>query len=127
MPIPFALDARRALSVGALLCLGACQDGKPQSADLQKAETLRPADARLAEKYERSCLGCHGAAASQAPLTAFAAAWAPRLRQGMPVLLAHARDGFKTMPAMGYCNDCGDEELRRLIVFMAGAAAGARS
>ncbi|WP_204378031.1 c-type cytochrome [Chromobacterium sphagni] len=92
---------------------------------MQKAEALRPGDAGLAEKYQRSCLICHGAPASQAPLTAFAPAWEPRLRQGMPALLAHVRDGFQAMPAQGYCNDCSDDELERLIVFMAGAPTGA--
>ncbi|AUH52377.1 cytochrome c5 family protein [Chromobacterium sp. ATCC 53434] len=118
---PAALGAGAAL----LALLAACGgEDKPQPADLQKAETLRPADAALASKYERSCLSCHGMPASQAPLTGFAPAWEPRLRKGMPLLLSHVRDGLNAMPPRGYCNDCSDEEFTRLIAFMSGGGQG---
>ncbi|MES2090330.1 MAG: c-type cytochrome [Pseudomonadota bacterium] len=102
-----------------LLSLAACQapPSPPTAQDVSRAETLRPADAALAAIYERSCLSCHSTV-SAAPLTGFAAAWAPRLEQGMDVLVSHARDGFKGMPAKGLCNDCSDDDLRHLIQFM---------
>ena len=67
-----------------------------------------------------ACLTCH-ATRSAAPLTGFAPAWKPRLAQGMDVLLAHARDGYKGMPAKGLCSDCTDTDLRGLIAFMSQA------
>ncbi|WP_046166342.1 c-type cytochrome [Chromobacterium vaccinii] len=112
-----------------LVVLAGCGRGevKPQAADLQRAETLRPMDAQLARKYERSCLICHGNQASQAPLAGFAPAWEARLEKGMPLLLTHVRDGLNAMPARGYCNDCSDQEFTRLIAFMAdGGPGGAR-
>lgn len=103
-----------------VLCLTACgQDtpAEPTEQDVARAEALRPTNAQLAEKYERACLTCH-ATRSAAPLSGFAPAWQPRLKQGMDVMLTHARDGFKGMPAKGLCSDCSDDDLRGLITFM---------
>ena len=100
--------------------LSACGNDKPAEPteqDVARAETLRPSDATLAERYERACLTCH-ATRSAAPLSGFAPAWQPRLAQGLDVLVTHARDGFKGMPAKGLCSDCSDADLRGLIVFM---------
>lgn len=102
-----------------LALLGGCGDSPaPAPRPAQDAEQLRPADARLAAAYERSCLLCHGRAASGAPTTGDAAAWAPRLAKGLDQLVASARDGLGGMPAMGLCADCSEAELRALIVFM---------
>lgn len=109
-----------ALCAAALLCLTACGNDKPAGPteqDVARAEVLRPTDTQLAEKYERACLTCH-ATRSAAPLTGFAPAWQARLSQGMDVMLAHARDGFKGMPAKGLCSDCSDADLLGLITFM---------
>ncbi|HET8693886.1 MAG TPA: c-type cytochrome [Aquabacterium sp.] len=114
---------RRWVPTVALLGLAACGNDtppEPGEPDVARAESLRPADPRLAEKYERACVTCH-ATRSAAPLTGFAPAWAPRLRQGMDTLVAHARDGFKGMPAKGLCSDCTDADLHDLIAFMSHA------
>ena len=89
----------------------------PTDADVRRAEALRPRDAQLAAKYERSCLLCHGVR-SGAPLVGFAPAWKGRAAQGEGALLAHVREGFNAMPAMGLCTDCSDTELRQLIHFL---------
>lgn len=104
----------------AILSLAACQrvPPVPDANALQRAEVARPADGLLAQKYERSCQTCHSSRASTAPLTAFASDWQPRLAQGLPTLVAHAREGFKGMPARGYCNDCTDQDFAALITFM---------
>ena len=93
---------------------------EPSDQDVTRADTLRPADAQLAAKYERACLACHGVR-SAAPLTGFEPAWAPRLAKGADVLLQHALDGFNGMPAKGLCSDCTDDDLRNLIAFMSKA------
>jgi len=102
------------------LLLAACQDKPPvpTPADLQRAELATPDDAQLAQKYARSCHTCHANRASTAPLARFAADWQPRLPQGPAVLLGHVRDGFKGMPARGFCNDCSDQDFEALIAFM---------
>ena len=122
MQVIFARHRQLAVALfGAwLLCLTACgQDtpAEPTEQDVARAEALRPSNAQLAEKYERACLTCH-ATRSAAPLTGFAPGWQPRLKQGMDVMLTHARDGFKGMPAKGLCSDCSDDDLRGLITFM---------
>jgi cytochrome c5 len=101
--------------------LSACSADKqePAAPDLHWAETARPSDARLAERYERSCLVCHARKGSGAPLAGFAPHWKPRLDKGLDQLVRHASDGFNAMPAMGQCNDCSVEELRALTLFMA--------
>ena len=91
---------------------------EPSPADERVAETARPSDPGLSQKYERACMTCHASRASKAPLTGFVAQWQPRLQQGMPTLVAHARDGFQGMPARGFCNDCNDQDFAALIAFM---------
>lgn len=85
------------------------------------AESLRPANAQLSERYERSCMTCHTQRASGAPLTGFAPQWQERKKKGMPELEKNAINGINAMPAKGGCNDCTDADIRALIEFMAGA------
>lgn len=101
--------------------LSACSAAKqePATADLQWAETSRPVNARLAERYERSCMVCHARNGSGAPLAGFAPHWRQRLEKGIDQLVQHASDGFNAMPAMGQCNDCSADDLRALTLFMA--------
>lgn len=96
----------------------------PQPSDYQAAELARPSDPALSEKYSRSCLTCHAVAGSNAPLSQYGPHWAKRLKQGADVLLVHAREGYNSMPARGFCNDCSDEELARLIQFMSSPKEG---
>lgn len=101
--------------------IAACEQ-KPQASLAQRAafaEAMKPADAQLAEKYSRSCRVCHTNPESGAPLAGDVDAWSPRLNQSEAVLLGHVRTGYKAMPASGQCFDCTDEELERLIAFMA--------
>ncbi|SFF64243.1 Cytochrome c5 [Duganella sp. CF458] len=112
---------RALLGMIMLAGLGACSVSKqePAAADLQWAETSRPLEAQLAERYERSCMVCHGRNGSGAPLAGFAPHWKPRLDKGIDQLVRHASDGFNAMPAMGQCNDCSADDLRALTLFMA--------
>ena len=50
------------------------------------------------------------------------AEWDLRLKQGIDVLVSHARDGYKNMPARGQCLDCTEADLKQLVLFMAGRA-----
>ena len=106
---------------GIAIFVGACEQ-KPQASLAERAayaEAMQPADAQLAEKYGRSCRVCHTNPESGAPLSGDVDAWSPRLNQGDAVLLAHVRSGYKAMPASGQCFDCTDDEVMRLIAFMA--------
>lgn len=121
-PVPFSAfpACRGALAAALALALTGCGGpATPGPADEARAAQLRPRDAVLAEKYERSCMVCHTQAAAQAPLTGFAPAWQPRLMQGMDTLVRHAEQGLGSMPARGLCADCTANDLRTLIQFMA--------
>jgi cytochrome c5 len=96
---------------------------QPGSDDIARAQALRPADGQLSERYERSCMACHAAQGSGAPLTGFVPHWKPLAGKGIDQLVNHAYEGFNAMPARGLCNDCSREDLRALIGFMSGGAA----
>ena len=102
--------------------LSACSKAieTPTAADLERVQSSRPRDARLAERYERSCMLCHTAQGSGAPLTAYAPDWNKRLAQGMDQMVKHAVEGLNAMPARGQCNDCSVDDLRALTEFMSG-------
>ena len=112
-----------------LACMCACSRGaeeiaapeivEPDAAHIALAETMVPADAGLAAIYDRSCRACHALNGLGAPLTGHSAAWEMRFEQrGMDGLLTSIHSGRGTMPAMGYCPDCTDDEFRALIEFM---------
>jgi len=104
--------------------LSACglEKEQPDSAALLlRAQTLLPADPVLAEIYSRSCVSCHAASASAAPLTGDHQSWQPRMAKGMDSLLDSVINGFGGMPPLGLCMDCDTEQFESLIVFMAQA------
>jgi cytochrome c5 len=110
--------------------LVACGKSESPSAPSPSAQApvaaITPADPELAKIYGASCRLCHGTPGNPAPRAGDAAAWAPRLAQGMPTLLEHTVSGYKGMPPLGSCSDCGEPEFTALIEFMStgkGAAA----
>ncbi|MCZ6828797.1 MAG: c-type cytochrome [Gammaproteobacteria bacterium] len=102
-----------------LALLSACADD--QRAPVPSLGPSTPADPEVAEIYNRSCRSCHAQGAAQAPLTGDRAAWAPRLEQGMEVLLEHTISGYNGMPPLGMCFDCEEEDFAALITFMSGS------
>ncbi len=112
------LDIRTPLLLIFLSLLTACSgESEPMS---QLSGPTTPADAHVAELYNRSCRSCHAQGAGWAPKTGDRQAWAPRLQQGTAVLLEHTIDGFNGMPPMGMCFDCNEEDFTALISFMSG-------
>ncbi len=102
----------------AILCGCSASPKEPRADDLRRAQSARPGDPILAERYERSCMLCHAAQGSGAPLTGYAPQWEKPLAQGMEQLLKHAAEGINAMPAKGQCNDCSLDDLRALTQFM---------
>lgn len=118
----------RCIGLGAGLltaaCLLACEPrtaATPSPAP-SNLETLRPADARLSEKYQRACMTCHIDAASGAPRTHDQAAWRSRASAGRDALISSVQQGRNAMPPMGLCPDCSRDDLGALIDFMRGVA-----
>lgn len=78
-----------------------------------------------------SCSNCHGGnKATGAPKITSTLAWAPRIEQGMTVLIDHALSGFvgpkyTQMPARGANPDLTDTEVAAAVAFMVWSSGGA--
>jgi len=104
----------------ATLALAGCGEKIPPTPSPEQALALKPADPKLAALYETSCKACHAVPGTGAPLVHDRAAWDPRWKQGQAVLLDHAIQGYKAMPALGQCVACTPADFQGLIRFMAG-------
>lgn len=141
---------RRLLALALSVTLVACSDPPPDPEALAKANEIpdralfgatpceqagsaapvaantASTDTGLANQlqavYSRSCQICHENPAAGAPLRGDHSAWAPRIAQGMPILLDHTINGYKQMPPLGLCMSCSETELEALIRYMAGNA-----
>jgi cytochrome c5 len=75
--------------------------------------------------YNTACVACHGAGIAGAPKFGDKAAWAPRIKQGSPVLYEHAIKGFQgkagMMPPKGG-SSASDEEVKAAVDYMTAAA-----
>lgn len=79
----------------------------------------KPAGPRTGEQvYQGACFACHATGALDAPKKGDAAAWKPRLAQGMETLHKHAIEGIRSMPPRGTCGDCSDDDILNAIKFM---------
>ncbi|WP_235890068.1 c-type cytochrome [Maribrevibacterium harenarium] len=70
------------------------------------------------EIYGKFCTACHAIGVAGAPKLGDAAAWAPRVAQGMDTLLSHAINGINAMPPRGTCANCSDDEIKVTIEYM---------
>lgn len=68
--------------------------------------------------YNAVCTACHSTGAAGAPKVGDAAAWGPRIGQGLNTLIGHAINGFNAMPAKGGCASCPDEEIQAAVEYM---------
>ncbi len=71
-----------------------------------------------------ACSACHAAGIAGAPRTGDVAAWAPRIKQGFDVLVKHAVEGFKAMPAKGGNPNLDPIEVARAVAFMGNKSGG---
>lgn len=71
--------------------------------------------------YMSSCQGCHASGVMNAPKAGDHAAWAPRMAQGMDVVMGHVMNGLNgVMPPRGTCMQCSEAELAAAVHYMAG-------
>jgi cytochrome c5 len=72
--------------------------------------------------YNSACIACHAAGIAGAPVVGDADNWAPRIAQGMDVLVRHANEGFTGaagyMPAKGGRTDLSDDEVADAVSYM---------
>jgi cytochrome c5 len=135
-----------ALAVAVLLGLAACGSEQQEvtltaKQEEQVVETLKPegevvlasdvvaaapaidaaagAEPRSGEEiFNKSCTTCHSTGAAGAPKLGDAAAWQPRVAQGMDTLHTHAIAGIRGMPPRGLCMDCTDDEVKGAVDYM---------
>ena len=76
--------------------------------------------------FNKICIQCHAADSivPKAPKFENKGDWAPRIAQGFDTLFQHALNGFNAMPAKGGAADLTDQELKRVITYMANKAGG---
>ncbi len=68
--------------------------------------------------YQSVCAGCHGSGAAGSPKVGDAAAWGPRIAQGMDTLLRNALGGKGAMPAKGGNPALSDDEIKSAVEYM---------
>ncbi|MFN2643855.1 MAG: cytochrome c5 family protein [Burkholderiales bacterium] len=84
------------------------------------------AGARSGEEVVKSvCATCHQTGVANAPKIGDKAAWAPRIKEGLKMLVADAIKGKGAMPPKGGNPSLSDDEVARAVVFMANQS-GAR-
>ena len=118
-PSPLQGEGLGIVALVATALLTACGAAPKPAPTPEQAALLRPSDPRLSELYVTSCKACHTITESGAPMVHDRAAWAPRWKQGLPVLVDHSLQGFNAMPAGGQCATCTPADLEALIRFMA--------
>ena len=83
-----------------------------------------PVEAALSgpQVYNTACLACHAAGVAGAPVLGDAAAWAPRIAQGVEILTKHAIEGYQGeagyMPPKGGRTDLSDDEIAAAIEYI---------
>ena len=65
---------------------------------------------------------CHTTGAAGAPKVGDKAAWAPRIAQGVNVLVQHAMSGIRAMPPKGTCATCSDAEIKGAVEYLVSQA-----
>lgn len=71
-----------------------------------------------ADLYASACAACHNTGAAGAPKKGDAAAWAPRIGQGMDTLYNHAMNGFNAMPARGGNPSLSDDNIKSIVDYI---------
>jgi len=75
---------------------------------------------RQARIFQQACAQCHIQPIPGVPLLGDEAEWAPRRARGFDAVLAGTVNGVGGMPPLGTCSFCTEDDLRRLVAFMAG-------
>ena len=78
------------------------------------------ADARVMDKWARSCALCHISGEAGAPVVGDEQEWRRRLAKGERSVLENTLHGYNSMPPLGYCMSCEVDDFRAMIAYMAG-------
>lgn len=102
----------------------------PSPAEIQAAPAAKPSDesasgaakpelAHGQQIYRQACAFCHDKGVAGAPKAGDAAAWSPRLAQGMDALYASAIRGKGAMPAKGGNPSLADADVKAAADYLA--------
>lgn len=93
----------------------------PAAAPAAAAPQVAAAGAGGEALYKQACMACHAAGVANAPKLGDKAAWAPRVAQGLPALVASAIKGKGAMPPKGG-SAASDTEIRAAVEYMVNAS-----
>lgn len=84
------------------------------------AETagIKMADLSGKTVYDQSCAACHTTGAAGSPVIGNKAQWELRFAQGLDVLVDHAINGIRAMPAKGGNPALTDANIRDSVIYM---------
>ncbi len=82
------------------------------------AAAAPPAERTGEQIVQAACAACHTSGIAGAPRTGIREDWTARLDQGIPVLLDHAINGYKGMPAKGGNPTLTDEDVKKAVMHM---------
>jgi len=70
--------------------------------------------------FDTTCMACHATGAAGAPKIGDKAAWAPRLKEGMPAVYGIAMKGKGAMPPKGGNLSLSDADVKAAVDYMVG-------
>lgn len=112
----------RACGLALLSCCSLALVGCGDDSASSSADSLSPELARGQAIWEGTCKVCHQLGIAEAPRIGDAAAWAPRIAQGMDTLVSHAINGFTgehgSMPPKGGNASLTDEDVAAAVAYM---------
>lgn len=83
------------------------------------AMTTGAGAADIAAIYTESCAACHDSGALNAIKKGDSVKWQQLIQQkGMPALISSVKNGMIQMPAGGLCENCSNDDYRKLIEYM---------
>jgi cytochrome c5 len=68
--------------------------------------------------YENNCKMCHQTGLAGAPKMGAKGDWAPRITQGLDVLVKNAWVGIRAMPPKGNCLKCTEADIKATVEYM---------
>ncbi len=68
--------------------------------------------------FSKTCKVCHAQGLNGAPILGNKKMWGPRVSQGVDVLVQHATNGFRLMPAKGGNEALTEEDIKAAVNFM---------
>ncbi|MCY1514650.1 hypothetical protein D9M68_491990 [compost metagenome] len=78
--------------------------------------------ARQLNQFYNNCLQCHARPNIGAPMIGDSAKWRAVLEQGERRTLINVVEGINSMPPLGYCSSCDEDDFLAMIRFITGSA-----